>query len=495
MIFEQAWAGFTAILVPARIGFMLLGIVIGNVVGFIPGLGGLFLLAMLIPFIFGLDPFSGLTFLLGAHAVLSTGGSVSAILFNTPGTPGNTPTLLDGFPMTQQGKAGKALGAALTASCLGGIIGAFLLMLAIPIMRKLAMAFSPPEYFMLTVMGIVFIGGMSDADPVRGLMSGLLGLLLSFIGRDPITGSVRFNLDLLYLVDGLPKVPVVVGLFAVSELIALGVRGGAISKVTGVDVTRDVWEGIRAAFRHWWLIVRCSVIAVFVGFMPGLGAEAAGFFTYGHAQQTSKAPETFGKGNIEGVIAPEAANNAKEGGALIPTLGFGIPGSAGMAILLGAFLIMGLTPGPRMLTENVSLVFSLAWTIAVANLIGALMTLLFASHLAKLSFIRSGVLIPAILVFATLGSYNATKTIGDLITMVFFGALGYWMSKHTYAKAPLILGLVLGRLAEVNLHLSREIFGPFFFLRPYSLILLVLILASLVSVIVKTRKSRSSSTF
>lgn len=474
---EAAYAGLMGILRPDVLLLMLLAVFIGTIVGFLPGIGGNFLLAMLIPFTFGMEPIQGFVFLLAGHAVIGTGSAISAILFNTPGSGNSAATVLDGYPLAKQGQGGRAVGASLSASGIGGLIGAAALIVVIPVMRPLVLSFGPPEFFMLTMLGISFIATLSGRNVSKGLMAGGLGLLVSMIGTDPSTGIVRFGMGQLYLNDGLHLVPVVVGLFAVSEMIALGVRGGSIAEQVGT-VGGDVWAGLMDTFRHLGLTVRASLIGVFIGFLPGLGGDAAGWFTYGHAMQTSKHPEKFGKGAIEGVIGPEAANNSKEGGALIPTIGFGVPGSSGMAILLGAFLILGVAPGPKMLTEHLAVTFSMAWTLAIANVIGVVFGLLLANPLARLTYLPVSFIVPVIMAFATLGAYTTSNDYGDLIVALLFGVTGYEMSKHRYPKAPLILGLILGEIAEVNLHISYSLWGPAFLLRPITLILLLATLAA-----------------
>jgi TctA family transporter len=242
--------------------------------------------------------------------------------------------------------------------------------------------------------------------------------------------------------------------------------------------------------RHIWLSIKSSLIGVYIGFLPGLGGQASAFFTYGYAQRTSKHPETFGQGNIEGVIAPEAANNAKEGGALITTVGFGVPGSSGMAILLGAFLILGVAPGPKMLNEHLPVVFAMAWILAIANVIGAVQTLIFAKQMARVTFIRGTVLIPLILLCGVLGSYTTSDSMGDLVVTFIFGLLGYYMKAYNYPRAPLVLGLILGRIAEINLHFSYAMFGMAFLTRPFTLLFLALVLWTIFSPLIKRLRNR-----
>jgi len=489
-LLTAAWQGFLGVFRIQAFLLMMVGVFLGNIAGILPALGGQFLLAVLIPFVFGMDPISGIALLLGAHSVTGTGGAITSILFNTPGEASSAPTCIDGFEMTKKGQAGRAIGAALTASAVGGLIGAAALLIVIPIVRIAVLSFGPPEFFMLTVLGISFIGSLEAKSPIKGLLSGLFGLSLALFGEDPSTGIIRFNFGTLYLYEGLKQIPVVLGLFALAEIIALGVEGSELISQKEQEVKDSVWEGVKDVGRHLGLTIKSSLIAVYIGFLPGLGGVASAFFTYGYAQRISKHPETFGKGNVEGVIAPEAANNAKEGGALIPTVGFGVPGSAGMALLLGAFLILGITPGPKMLTQHLPVVFAMAWTLAIANVVGAFQALLFAKWLVKVVFLRSSLVIPIILLFITLGSFTASNSMGDLLVTVLFGILGYFMKVYGFSKAPLVLGLVLGKPAESNFNLSYDLYGPKFLLRPITLFLSLLVVYSIVGPMAKHYRER-----
>lgn len=459
--------------------YLLTGITLGLIFGAIPGIGGNLTLALLIPFIFKMTLAEGLVFLLGAHSVVATGGSITAVLINTPGSGMNAATAIDGFPMTEKGEGGRALGAALTSSAIGGVLGALILLFAIPVMQKMAMNFRPPEIFMLTILGISFISVISTDNLLKGLLGGGVGLLLAFIGFDPIVGVVRFNLGNIYLYEGIQLVPVVVGLFAIPEVITLCIKGGTIAQYT--NVSDNVWKGVRDVFEHWWLVIRCSFIGSIIGAIPGLGGEIASFIAYGHAAQTSQHSNEFGKGNVEGVISPEAANNAKEGGSLIPTLAFGIPGSSGMAILLGAFIILGLVPGPTIMTEGISTVYGMVVIIAGANLIGALVALLCGKWIVKVATIQAQILVPFIVCFAILGSYSITNSIWNILVTFLFGCVGYFMKELKYPRAVLILGFILGTLAERNLYLALTLYGIKFLTRPITLILLLITLFSLFS--------------
>ena len=489
-MFEASMQGLLQVFVWPNVGFMLLGATIGMIVGFIPGLGGNFMLAMMVPFVFGMDSYAAFALLLGGHAVVHTGGAISAILFNTPGTGPNAATCFDGFPMVKRGETGRALGIAMFASALGGIFGSIVMIFIIPVVRPLIMAFGPPEFFMMVMVGVAALAFLGGKSPSKGLVVGALGLLMSMVGQDPSTGVVRFGFGALYLWEGINQVLVVIGIFAVSEMITLSQKKGSISEDNGARVEGGVMQGIRDVNKHWWLNLRCSIIGAVIGIVPGLGGEAASFLAYGHAVQSSKTPEKFGTGMIEGLIAPESAHNSKEGGALIPTVVFGIPGSSGMAILLGAFLILGLTPGPKMLAENLPLVFNMAWVIAIANVFGAALGLLLANQMAKLTYLRSSLIVPLILMFAVIGAYGIHNSMGDLAVVFVFGVFGYFLKKYGYPQAPLIMGLVLGKMAEVNLNMSWDLYGIRFLFRPITMILLIVVLLTVCLPLIKKYLAR-----
>ncbi len=469
---EAMWNGLLHTFDPPVLAMMLLGIPLGLIAGAIPGLGGNLGLALLIPFTFGLDPYAGFALLLGMHSVVQTGGPIPSILFNAPGTGPCAATCLDGFPLAQQGKAGRAIGAALASSAVGGVIGAIGMALLIPVMREIVLAFSPAEFFMLAVMGIAFLAFLSGKSMLKGLIVGALGLLLAFVGSDSQTGVLRYTFGQISLFDGIPLIPVVVGLFAGAQCIELMVERGTIVKGSGIKVGHDVMEGVKDVFRYWWLTLRCSIIGYIVGVVPGIGGEVASWVSYGHAAQSSKDPESFGKGNIEGVIGPEAANNSKEGGDLIPTVAFGIPGGSAMAILLGAFLILGLQPGPAMLTTHLDLVWAMMWILIIANILGAIGFLILTPHFTQLTNLRTSMIVPFILVTIMLGSYLQNSRFENFIITVAMSLMGYLMNKYGYHRAPLILGLVLGELAERNLHISLRLWGVAFLTRPLTLLLI-----------------------
>lgn len=466
---------------PHLMGLILLAVPIGMFFGAVPGLGGKLGIVLMIPFVFGMNKLAGAVFLLAMHAVVHSGGSIPSILFGVPGTGPDAATIVDGFPMTKNGQAGRALGASLGASGIGGVIGAIFLALTLPFLRPLVLSFSPAEFFLLAILGITFIAVLSGDSLVKGLLVGMFGLMLACVRLDPHTGVQRFTFNQLFLWDGVDIITAVLGLFALPEMIALGVKGGSIAgsytEQTRYDL-REVVEGIFDVFRHFGLTVRTSIIGAIVGVIPGLGGDAASWICYGHAVQSSKTPERFGKGAIEGVIAPETANNAKEGGALMPTLFFGVPGSSGMAILLGAFVMLGIVPGPQLALTGMGLVWSLIWTLTVANIFAVFVFLLCAPAFTKLTRVRGGLLIPFVITLAFLGSYLSHAAWQNMVLLCGLGVVGYFFKKYKWPRPPFVIGLVLGPIAEDSLHKALEIWGPTFFLRPLSLVFLALIFGS-----------------
>jgi putative tricarboxylic transport membrane protein len=476
------------------LSFMLIGIALGFWVGLLPGLGGGTTLALMLPFVYRMEPVQAFAFLLGMHAVVATTGDITSILFGIPGEGTTAATILDGYAMSKKGQAGRALGAALMSSLVGAIVGALALLLAIPVVRPLVLAFGSPELFMLAVLGITFIATLSargGRGMLRGFLAGGLGLFFAAVGPDPQSGHLRYTLGTLYLWEGLDLVPVLVGFFAIPEIVDLAVRGTAIAGRAHVGRLGGVLEGIKDTFRHFWLTIRCSVIGAYIGVIPGLGGGVAQWIAYAHATQTAKSPqerEGFGRGDVRGVLGPGAANNSKEGGALIPTVAFGVPGSSAMAILLGGFLLVGLTPGPEMLTRHLDVTLAMVWTIVLANVITVAVSLVFLNQLARLTAVRGSILIPFLVVLTFLGSYTNNNSLGDIVVMLAFGALGYAMVRFRWPRAPLVLGLVLGNIAERYLWISVARYGAVWLTRPIVLLLLVLAAGVVVSALLQQRR-------
>jgi len=458
---------------------MMVGMGVGFVIGLLPGIGGPATLALMLPFVFTMSPVEAFAFLLGMHSVAATTGDITSILFGVPGEGLSAATVVDGHPMAKNGEAGRALGASLTASLLGALMGAAMLAISVPIVRPLVLTFGSPELFLIIMVGLACItslSGLGASAQIKGFAMGFLGLLLSTIGQERQSGMLRFDFGQMYLWEGLDLIPVLVGIFAVPEIIDLAVRGTAIAgKQPTVSLGAGVWQGVRDAFHHFWLVMRCSAIGVFVGILPGAGGGVAQWMAYAHAVQSAKGAKDrarFGKGDVRGVLGPGSANNSKEGGELIPTIAFGVPGSGAMAILLGAFMIMGLVPGPDMLTKHLAVTYSMVWTLAIANVITVLLCLVLLKHLAKVTQVPGSLIIPIVLLFIFIGSYSSNRDIADLLVTFASGALGYLMMKFGWPRAPLVLGFVLGKLAETYLFISVARYGFAWLTKPLVLVLI-----------------------
>jgi len=482
----SAWSQFATLPV---LFALLIAIPAGLVFGLLPGLGGLSALAILIPFVYGADPLTGLSFLLATHAVVYTGGSVTAILLGIPGAPANAATVIDGYPLSRQGRAGYAIGAALTSSALGGVFGALVLAVLIPFLRPIVEAFGSPETFFLALLGVTFIGAVGGSSPLRGLIAGLFGIFLTTFGVEAVTGEARFWLGFDYLLDGFQLIPIALGLFAVPEIIDMVRSGGSIAEDRGAERIswRQVAEGVWSVPQRFWLLLRSSLLGVFIGILPGVGGETAPFVSYAWGKQAARNAADWGKGVIEGVIAPESANNAKEGGALVPTLAFGIPGSSGMALLLSGFLILGLQPGPEFLKNHLDIAFGLVFVLVVANLLAAAVMLAVTSHAAQITRISGWVMGPLLLALVVLGAYSTRNNGIDVAFVFAFGALGYFMKAYDYSRAALMLGFVLGGPIETYFHISMQAYGPLFFTRPLCLVLIALIVAGIAVPLLRRR--------
>jgi len=495
-MFEMAQAFFSGLYQVfswPTLSLMLIGIALGFWVGILPGLGGPTTLALMLPFIFKMSPVEAFAFLLGMSAVTNTTGDITSILFGVPGEPTAAATIVDGHPMAKRGEAGRALGAALMSSLIGAVFGAFAMALAIPVIRPLVLAFGSPEFFMIGLLGVTFVVSLSGGNLLKGLISGGIGFCLAMIGLDPISGIQRFTFESLFLWDGIGLVPVTVGLFAIPEVIDLAVEGGSISKEKAGKLG-GVVEGVKDTFRHLSLVIRCSALGAYVGVIPGMGGGIGQWVAYAHAVQSSPNKERFGKGAVEGVLGPGAANNSVLGGAFIPTIAFGVPGSVIMAILLGAFIIQGIVPGPDMLLPppkgKLDLTFSFVWIIVVSNLITVGICFLFLNQLAKITQIRSSLIIPFIILLIYLGGFAEKNAFQDILVVLIFGALGWVMVKLDWQRPPLLLGLVLGPLMENRLFLSTDNYGTTWLWRPGVLILFVLTLAGIFYPLLKKRWSK-----
>lgn len=476
---EALLAGAARLADPAVIGAMLLALPVGIVVGLLPGLTGIAAFSFLIPLTFGASPVAGLAFLLAAYAAVSQGGAITAIVLGIPGEVPNAATVLDGHAMARAGRGGEAIGAALAASAVGAVFSGLLLLALLPVAQPILLSFASPEIFCLALAGIAFIAVLSTGAPLKGLISGLLGIFLALFGYAPTEGVPRFWMGIDYLLDGFRLAPLAMGLFAVPEIVRL--TGAAAPAAAGGEPPslRQTARGARAVLRHWKLCLRSSAIGAFVGLMPGAGATTATFVAYAAAKRTDADPASFGKGRIDGVIAPEASSNAKEGGALLATLALGIPGSAAMALLLAAFVGHGLQPGPEFLARHLDLAVALALILTLGNIASSALAFLLARPLIRINRIPGAVLAPAVAVLVASGAYAAENNPIDILFVFVFGLLGLAMERQGYNRAALLLGFVLGETMERYFQISVSAYGGLFFLRPISLTILAVTAALL----------------
>ncbi|HEU5339310.1 MAG TPA: tripartite tricarboxylate transporter permease [Sulfuricaulis sp.] len=481
MVWDAAITALGVLSDPTRLMFVVLGTFLGLIIGVIPGIGGLVGLALLLPFTFSMDPYTALAFLVGVQSVTTTSDTIPAVLFGVPGTVGSAATILDGHPMARRGEASRAYGAAFTASVCGGLFGAFVLALSIPILRPFILAVGTPELLSICLLGLTLVVSLSRGAMAKGMVAAAVGLLLSTVGDEPQTGQLRWSFDLAYLWDGLPLVPLALGLFAVPEIIDLGASRGSIAGDKVKDGRWQQLQGVRDVFKNWWLVIRCSSIGTLLGAIPGVGASVIDWVAYGYAARSVKdASKTFGKGDVRGVIASESSNNAKEGGALVPTVAFGVPGSASMALLLGAFLIHGIAPGPNMLDEHLDVTFTLIWTVAIANILGAGACFLFADQFARVATVRAGILVPLVFGIMLVGAFQGARDYGDLVVLVLSGVLGWIMKTRGWPRPPLVLAFVLGGLVENYLFISHLRYGLEWMLRPVPMVMIAIIAFMLV---------------
>ncbi len=492
---EALWTGLVLVFQWPAVAFLLLGCVIGLWIGAVPGLGGIIGLVLLLPFTFGMDPVPAMALLIGLWTVTATSDTIASVMLGIPGTAASQATILDGYPLAKKGQAGRAFGAAFTVSAFGGVFGAAMLAIALPIVLPVILAFKSPELFMLGMLGLTMVGSLSGASVLKGLTAATLGLMLGTIGFAESEAIPRYTLGTLYLTDELPLIPVVLGLFAIPELLELAVRNVSISRIPKDQAEGGgIMDGVRDAVRHWWLVIRCSAIGTYVGLLPGLGASIVDWIAYGHAVQSAKDKSQFGQGDIRGVIAPEAANNAIKGGALIPTLALGIPGSLGTAILLGALIIQGLRPGPNMLDANLHITFSLVWMIVVANIFAAGFLMVVSKQVAKVAFVPGHLVVPGVIVFVLMGAWLGGASIGDWVVCLTMGLVGFVMKRGGWPRPPLILALILGNILENSFQISSRIHqGPGWLLRPIVLIIIALIVLTLIFAVWNVIKQRRAA--
>jgi putative tricarboxylic transport membrane protein len=469
---------------------ILLGTLFGIVMGCIPGMSSSMAVAIIVPFTFTMDPASGIILLASIYCASVYGGSISAILLNTPGTPAGAATVLDGYPLTLQGKSGKALGVSAISSGIGGIISALILMTAAPFLAQQSLRFGSPEYFAVAIFGISIVSSLGGKNPIKGLIAGSLGILIATVGMDPINGFPRFTMGSSTLIAGFDLIPVLIGLFSASQafiLIKDALKSESNSTIS--EISGSILPTFKEITKLMPNISRSSLIGTFIGIIPGIGGDPAAFIAYNEAMRWSKHPEKFGKGAIEGVAAPEASNNAVTGGALIPLLTLGIPGNTVTAILIGGLLIHGLRPGPMLFQNNGDVVYALFISLIVTNVLFMVIGLFGVKYFRYILKVPNRILGPVILLLSIVGSFAISNSYHDIWVMLLFGVLGYIFRQMDVPTTPIVLALILGPLAEESYRQSLlQSAGDIsiFFTRPISAVFLIIALISFVTPFVRS---------
>jgi len=456
--------------------FLALGTFLGLVVGILPGLGGIAGLSLLLPFVYGKDPTLVLPMMIGLLAVTNTSDTFPAVLMGIPGTSSAQATILDGFPLAQRGEAARALGAAFSASLLGGLFGALVLTVSIYAARPLILAVGFGEQLMLIILALTMVGMLTGASALKGIASCGLGLLIGTIGAAPATGEYRLAFGTVYLGDGIPLVILGLAMFAVPEMVDILRRRARISSVAKLG--SGTLRGFAETLKHKWLVVRCSSIGVLIGALPGLGGSVTNWVAYGHVVQSVKDRDMLGKGDIRGVIGPESANNSDNGGALVPTLMFGIPGSGSMAVFLGGLILIGVEPGIGMMERHLDLTFIIIWSLALANVIGAGACLFLAKPIARLTLIPFMVLAPFMIVIIYFAAFQASRDWADLAALFALGVLGMYMKRFGWSRPALLIGFVLSMRLDAAVYQSVQVYGMSFLERTGVQVMLALIAIS-----------------
>jgi TctA family transporter len=476
-VIETLLSALATLATAEHLGYMLLGVSIGLVIGVIPGLGGIAGLSLLMPFLYGMEPVSALGMLIGLVAVIPTSDTFSSVLMGIPGSSASQATVLDGFPLARKGQAARALSAAFTSSLFGGIVGAIILTGFVLIARPLILAFGSAELFMLALFGLSMVAVLAGRSLPKGLAACAVGLLIGAIGGAPATGEFRMVYGFDYLYDGIPLVIIGLGLFAVPEISDLLRKNSTIAQGNALG------SGWLRGMRDWWanlfLSVRCASIGCMIGAIPGLGGSVVDWIAYGHAVQTTKKDPQFGNGDIRGVIAPESANNAMQGGALLPTMLFGIPGSGSMAVFLGGMVLIGIEPGPSMVGADLNITYSIIWSLALANIMGAGICIMLAQPIARLTRIPFQLLAPCMIALICFAAFQATRDLADLVALLSLGLLGILMKRFGWPRPALLIGYVLSPQAETFFYQALQFNGWSFLTRPGVLAIAALTVVSI----------------
>lgn len=483
-LFEVMGAAAAMLFEPERLWYVFLGTFFGILLAVIPGLGGLVGIAILLPFTFSMDAYSGIAFMLGVITVMSTSDTIPAVLFGVPGTPTSMATVLDGYPMSKRGEAGRALGAAFSSSIIGGLIGAVLLVMIIPVLIPVMMRLTSAEMLAFCVMGLAMVAALSGGSLFKGMAAAVIGALLAMIGQDSQTATLRWTFDSIYLWDGVHILIVALGLYAVPELADIAIKRTSISDQPPGQKKNDPEKGVMRGLRDTWgnmgIVARSSGVSSVFGIIPALGPAVIPWIVYSMTTATAKGEKMFGKGDVRGVIATESSNNATVGGTLVPTIALGIPGSAPMALLIGVFMLHGIAPGPDMLSRNLDLTYLMVWTIVLANVVGGVMAFMLSNQLAHVVKVRAAVLVPLVMSVVFIGALQASRQWEDLYFLLGIGILGWIMKRARWSRAPLILAFVLMPLVENYFAIAMRIHGWEWALRPIPLTVLLLTALGLV---------------
>lgn len=495
---DQIFIALGNVFTPMNMAMMLFSVIAGIAVGAMPGLSVNMGIVLLMPMTFSFQGITGILMLLGMYCGAIYGGSISAILLKTPGTPASAATTLDGYPMAiTKGQPGRALGISTFASTVGGLFSALMLIIFSPLLAKVAVSFSAAEYFALAIFGISLITSVSGKSVFKGLVGGILGLLLATVGIDAFSTTMRFTFGSKYLSGGISFVPVLIGLFAMSQALITIEEGLKSNKINGTVKIKRVFPDKADLKTITPTVLRSSIIGTFIGAVPGTGGDIASFISYNEAKRWSRRKEEFGTGIPEGVAAPEAGNNAVSGGALIPLLTLGIPGDGSTAIMLGCLMIQGISPGPLLFTENAASVYAIFIGLFIANFMMGILGFSSIRLFTNVIKIPSRLLTPIIILLCAIGSFCINNSYNDIIVMVIFGVIGYVLTKLDFSMSPIVIGIILGNMAENNLRraliisngsmsaiLSRPITAAFLIIALFTLLMPV------VNEIVKTKKER-----
>jgi putative tricarboxylic transport membrane protein len=458
---------------------LIAGTIYGIIIGVLPGLGPSAGMALVLPLVLKWHPATALIFMGSLYKCSNYGGSITAILVNTPGDASNAATILDGYPMCEKGKGGVALAISATGAMVGGTIGMICLIFSAPFLAEFALRFGPAEYFLTALLALSIIAAVVQGATIKGLISAGLGLMLSTVGFDVVTGHLRYTFGWSPIEDGIPLIQALVGLFAVTQSLVLAESAESISRIG--KLAGGFWEGVMTYFKYPYAIIRAAAIGLFIGILPAVGQSSAGLLAWAEAKRESKHPETFGNGEPEGVISSETSTNACMPGDLVCTIALGIPGSVGAAIFLGVMIIFGVIPGPLVFKEKADVIYSLFVALVLTSFILFLVGITVARHFALVTLLPNEIIVPVILVVSLLGSFAIRNLMADVFISLVFGILGYIMLKGGFTPVPLLLGMVLGEMVETNYHRALMISGGSYSIFYSSIISKILIFLTFLS--------------